>query len=119
MWPVVREYSLSYNSLSFSIIITISLSHTHCVHICKSARFLITHIEPVGVAAVIPFVAALLLFYSLAFLLKTGCIDPGIVPRSHPDELAYQIAQADEGEEVNVVKGKLIISKNLKQSGNQ
>ena len=37
------------------------------------------------------------MFYSLAFLFKTGCIDPGIVPRSRPDEVAYQAALGEEG----------------------
>ena len=37
------------------------------------------------------------MFYSLAFLLKTGCIDPGVVPRSSPDEVAYQSSLGDEG----------------------
>ncbi len=50
-----------------------------------------------GVAAAVPAVGALLLFYGVMFILKTGCIDPGIVPRAHPDEVAYQAALADEG----------------------
>ena len=37
------------------------------------------------------------MFYSLAFLFKTGCIDPGVVPRSNPDEIAYQSSLGDEG----------------------
>ena len=37
------------------------------------------------------------MFYSLAFLLKTGCIDPGVIPRSSPDEIAYQSSLGDEG----------------------
>ncbi len=50
-------------------------------------------------AVVIPLVAALLLFYGITILLKTGCIDPGIVPRAQADEVAYQTALADEGKE--------------------
>ena len=32
------------------------------------------------------------LFYSLSFILKTGCTDPGIIPRARPDEIDYMIS---------------------------
>ncbi len=65
--------------------------HTH------SSRFFITNLHPIGVGAIFPAIAALGLFYSMAFLLKTGCTDPGIIPRAKADELDYQLRQADDG----------------------
>lgn len=41
--------------------------------------------------------AALGVFYSLAFLLKTGCTDPGILPRAPADEVEYMQALGDVG----------------------
>ena len=38
------------------------------------------------------------LFYSLSFILKTGCTDPGIIPRARPDEIDYMISLGDVGE---------------------
>ena len=46
---------------------------------------------------IFPILGALGMFYSLSFVLKTGCIDPGIVPRSLPDEIAYHQALGEEG----------------------
>ncbi len=65
--------------------------HTH------SSRFLIANVYPIGVGAIFPIIAAFGLFYSMAFLLKTGCTDPGIIPRAKTDELDYQLRQADDG----------------------
>ena len=62
-----------------------------------SSVFLIRNIHPIGLGAIFPFIGTLGMFYSLAFLFKTGCIDPGIVPRSNPDEIAYQSSLGDEG----------------------
>ena len=59
--------------------------------------FLVRNIHPIGLGAIFPLIGALGMFYSLAFLLKTGCIDPGVVPRSSPDEVAYQSSLGDEG----------------------
>ena len=63
-----------------------------------SARFFITTLYPIGVGAIFPIIAALGLFYSMSFLLKTACIDPGILPRARQDELDYQLSLADESE---------------------
>jgi len=63
----------------------------------SSSRFLILNIHPIGLGAIFPALGALGMFYSLAFLFKTGCIDPGIVPRSRPDEVAYMTALGEEG----------------------
>ena len=71
------------------------VSHT-CAH-THSARFLILNVKPVGVGAIFPVLGFLGLYFSLSFLLKTGCIDPGIVPRALPDEVSYMQAQGDEG----------------------
>lgn len=38
------------------------------------------------------------LFYSVSFILKTGCTDPGIIPRAKLDEVEYMMAQGDVGE---------------------
>lgn len=62
-----------------------------------SARFLVSNIEPIGVGVIFPVIGALGMFYALAFLLKTGCIDPGIVPRGKGDEIAYQQSLGDVG----------------------
>ena len=79
---------------------SLSHSHTHChTHVNKhSSRFFITTLKPIGVGAIFPIIAALGLFYSMAFLLKTACTDPGIIPRAKPDELDYQLKLADDGE---------------------
>lgn len=71
---------------------TCMLRHTH-----NSARFLIVNVKPVGVGAVFPALGFLGLYFSLSFLLKTGCIDAGIVPRALPDEVAYMQSLGDEG----------------------
>ena len=42
------------------------------------------------------FIGALGLFYSLMFLFKTGCTDPGFIPRARPDEAAYNQTLGDE-----------------------
>lgn len=42
------------------------------------------------------------MFYSLSFLFKTGCIDPGILPRGHPDELEYMQALGDVGKAIQI-----------------
>lgn len=75
-------------------------THTHFltfVFIHNSARFLILNIKPVGVGAIFPVLGLLGLYFSLAFLLKAGCTDAGIVPRALPDEVAYMQSVADEG----------------------
>ncbi len=64
----------------------------HC-----SARFLVTEIHPIGVGVIFPVIAAVGVFYSLSFLLKTGCTDPGIVPRAPADEIEYMQALGDTG----------------------
>ena len=76
-----------YNSLSLSL----SLS------LC-SARFLLTNIHPIGIGVIFYVIGILGLFYSVSFILKTGCTDPGIVPRARPDEIEYMMAQGDVGE---------------------
>ena len=68
-----------------------------------SARFLVQNIKPVGVGVIFPVVGALGVFYSLSFLLKTGCTDPGILPRGQPDELEYMQALGDVGKAIQLV----------------
>ena len=58
---------------------------------------MIKNIEPVGVGVIFPIVAALGVFYSLSFLIKTGCTDPGIVPRAPADEIDYMQSLGDAG----------------------
>ena len=55
------------------------------------------NIHPIGVGVIFPIIAALGLFYSVSFILKTGCTDPGIIPRAKPDEIDYMISQGDVG----------------------
>ena len=69
-----------------------------------SARFLLLNIHPVGIGVIFYVIAFLGLFYSVGFILKTGCTDPGIIPRARPDEIEYMMAQGDVG------KPPLIIS---------
>jgi hypothetical protein len=47
---------------------------------------------------IFPIIAAMGVFYSLSFLLKTGCVDPGILPRALPDEIEYNKSLGDEGQ---------------------
>ena len=63
-----------------------------------SARFLILNIHPVGVGVIFPIIAALGVFYSLSFLFKTGCTDPGILPRAPVDEIEFMQSLGDVGE---------------------
>ena len=72
-------------------------NHTDCCCFSFSARFLITNIKPFGVGVIFPVLGLLGLYFSMAFLLKTGCIDSGVVPRALPDEIAYMQSQGDEG----------------------
>ena len=71
--------------------------HTHTHTHTHSARFLIQNIKPVGVGVIFPVLGFLGLYFSLAFLFKTGCIDSGIVPRALSDEIAYMQSHGDEG----------------------
>ena len=48
-------------------------------------------------------VGLLAMFYSLMFLLKAGCTDPGFLPRARSDEAAYNQAIGDEGIMVHVL----------------
>ncbi|XP_065908352.1 palmitoyltransferase ZDHHC9-like [Dysidea avara] len=50
------------------------------------ARYLAKEVNPI-----FPIIGVLLLFYCVAFLLRTGCIDPGIVPRASQTEANYFI----------------------------
>ena len=58
-----------------------------------SARYLATNVSPI-----FPVIGVVLLFYSVAFLLRTGCIDPGIVPRAPQSEADYFIKLSTPGE---------------------
>lgn len=58
-----------------------------------SARYLADNVSPV-----FPIIGVILLFYSLSFLLRTGCIDPGIVPRATQAEADYFIKLSTPGE---------------------
>ena len=62
-----------------------------------SARFLLLNIHPVGVGVIFYVIAFFGLFYSVSFILKTGCTDPGIIPRARPDEIDYMISLGDVG----------------------
>ena len=77
-------------------------THTHTHNNFKftpySARFLLLNIHPIGVGVIFYIIALLGLFYSLSFILKTGCTDPGIIPRARPDEIDYMISLGDVGE---------------------
>ena len=63
-----------------------------------SARYLLLNIRPIGVGVIFYVVGFLGLFYSVSFILKTGCTDPGIIPRAKVDEIEYMMAQGDIGE---------------------
>ena len=83
---------------AYTMLCTCSFTHMYAsTHIHNSARFLIVNVKPVGVGAVFPALGFLGLYFSLSFLLKTGCIDAGIVPRALPDEVAYMQSLGDEG----------------------
>ena len=60
-----------------------------------SARFLIQHVHVATLP--IPLIALLGLFYTLMFLLKTGCTDPGFIPRARSDEASYNKGLGDLG----------------------
>lgn len=74
------------------------VSYLSYPHIIYSARFLLLNIHPVGIGVIFYVIAFLGLFYSVSFILKTGCTDPGIIPRARPDEVEYMISQGDVGE---------------------
>ena len=75
------------------------------------------NVRPIGVGVIFPLVALLGVFYSLAFLLRTGCIDPGIVPRAKPDEIEYMQALGDTGRFPHILNYRLSIStRNIKYS---
>ncbi len=91
---VRMESCFYHSSVCTSVAQQFTYNHTHTNK--HSSRFFITTLKPVGVGTIFPIIAALGLFYSMAFLLKTACIDPGIIPRAKPDELDYQLKQADD-----------------------
>lgn len=67
----------------------------YCVYYTSlySARYLATNVSPI-----FPVIGIVLLFYSITFLLRAGCIDPGIVPRAPQSEADYFIKQSTPGE---------------------
>ena len=64
----------------------------HLYVLFNSARYLAVHVSPV-----FPVIGAILLFYSVSFLLRTGCIDPGIVPRATQPEADYFVKLSNPG----------------------
>lgn len=60
-----------------------------------SCRFLIQHVHPATIPIAV--IGILGLFYSLMFLLKAGCIDPGFLPRARNDEAVFNQNQGDPG----------------------
>ncbi|KAL5457342.1 hypothetical protein EMCRGX_G034591 [Ephydatia muelleri] len=70
------------------------------------ARFLVLNIHPVGVGVIFPVIGIAFTFYALAYVLKAGCTDPGIVPRAYPDEVAYNLSLGTE-DSSNTAKGYL------------
>lgn len=60
-----------------------------------SCRFLIQYVHPA--TAPVAVVGLVLLFYSMMFLLKAGCTDPGFIPRARADETAYNKDIGDVG----------------------
>ena len=62
---------------------------------------MITEVHPACV--LIAVVGVLAMFYSLMFLLKAGCIDPGFLPRARPDEAACNQALGDEGTRLHLI----------------
>lgn len=87
---------MSANQIAILIFCAISIVIVAGLYFAFDARYLVTRLHPTGVGAIFPIVALLGLFYSLAYLFKTGCIDPGIVPRAAADEIAYQMALGQE-----------------------
>ena len=67
-----------------------------------SCRFLIQHVHPA--TAPVAFVGVLGLFYSLMFLLKAGCTDPGFIPRARPDEATYNQTLGELGKYHIIIK---------------
>ena len=66
----------------------------HCNFLIHySARYLAAEVNPI-----FPIIGVILLFYCVAFLLRTGCIDPGIVPRATQTEANYFIKLSTPGE---------------------
>ena len=66
-----------------------------CFHVFVhcSARYLATEVNPI-----FPIIGVILLFYCVTFLLRTGCTDPGIVPRATQTEANYFIKLSTPGE---------------------
>ncbi len=60
-----------------------------------SARFLVQHVHPATVP--VPIIGIIGVFYTLMFLLKTGCTDPGFSPRARQDEALYNQTLGDLG----------------------
>lgn len=52
-----------------------------------SCRFLIQYVHPATTPVAV--IGMLGLFYTMMFLLKAGCTDPGFMPRARPDEAQY------------------------------
>ena len=76
-------------------VVKIFLVHRYSenVFVPCSARYLAKEVNPI-----FPIIGVLLLFYCVAFLLRTGCIDPGIVPRASQTEANYFIKLSTPGE---------------------
>ncbi|XP_064405168.1 palmitoyltransferase ZDHHC9-like isoform X1 [Halichondria panicea] len=89
-------YLISARQIGIMVFVAILLVIVFALFLAFDSRFLIANVYPIGVGAIFPIIAAFGLFYSMAFLLKTGCTDPGIIPRAKTDELDYQLRQADD-----------------------
>lgn len=87
---------MSANQISILVFVAVLIIIMAGLYLAFDVRFLIKTIEPVGLGSIFAVFGLVGAFYSLAFLLKAGCIDPGIVPRALPDEVAYNAAQAEE-----------------------
>jgi palmitoyltransferase ZDHHC9/14/18 len=87
---------MSAREVSILIFCAITILVLSALYFAFDARFLVVNIKPFGVGVIFPVLGLLGLYFSMAFLLKTGCIDSGIVPRALPDEIAYMQSLGDE-----------------------
>lgn len=85
---------MSANQISILIFVAVAIIVVSILFFAFDCRFLIQHVHPA--TAPLVFIGALGLFYSLMFLFKTGCTDPGFIPRARPDEAAYNQTLGDE-----------------------
>lgn len=95
---------VSANQIGIMVFCIIVMVIVSALYFAFDARFLLLNIHPIGIGVIFYVIAFLGLFYSVSFILKTGCTDPGIIPRARPDEIDYMISLGDV-DPTNTAKG--------------